>query len=139
MNFAKFLRTPFLQNTFARLLLKWNKTKRLPLLIAFSSLSDISTTLKIGITITWSFTLSYVIAITHYDAGKRYHITMSHQSQYVIGLYRDVNPINADIATISGAHWKLMLIISLSAHFAFALTIFIIISTFRIILTFQKK
>ena len=26
------------------------------------------------------------------DTGKRYHITMSPQSQYVIGLYRDVNP-----------------------------------------------
>ena len=33
-------------------------------LIAFSSLSDINTTLKIGITITWSFTLRYVIATT---------------------------------------------------------------------------
>ena len=27
----------------------------------------------------------------HYDVGKRYHITMSPQSQNVIGLYRDVN------------------------------------------------
>ena len=64
MNFPKFLRTPFLQNTLARLLLKWNKTTCLPLLIAFSSLSDINTTLKIDITTTWSFTLRYVIAKT---------------------------------------------------------------------------
>ena len=35
---------------------KWNK-------IAFSSLSDINTTFKIGITVIWSFTLHYVIAI----------------------------------------------------------------------------
>ena len=28
----------------------------------------------------------------HYDAGKRYHITTSPQSQYVIGLYRELNP-----------------------------------------------
>ena len=41
---------------------KWNKTC-LPLLIAFSSLSDINTTLKTGITVTWSFTLHYVITI----------------------------------------------------------------------------
>ena len=27
----------------------------------------------------------------HYVAGKRYHITISLQSQYVIGLYRNVN------------------------------------------------
>ena len=33
-------------------------------LIAFSSLTDINTILKIGITITWSFTLRYVIATT---------------------------------------------------------------------------
>ena len=32
--------------------------------MAFSSLSDISTTLKIGNTITWSFTLGYIIATT---------------------------------------------------------------------------
>ena len=38
---------------------KWN---RLPLLIAFLPLSDINTTLNIGITITWSFTLRYVTA-----------------------------------------------------------------------------
>ena len=43
---------------------KWNKATCLLLLIAFSSLSDIITTLKIGITITWSFTLRYVIAAT---------------------------------------------------------------------------
>ena len=61
----------------------------LPLLIAFSSLSDINTTLKIGITATRSFTLRYVI---NYDVGKRYHITMSLQSQYVVGLNRDQNP-----------------------------------------------
>ena len=36
---------------------KWNK-------IAFSSLSDINTTLKIGNTVTWSFTLHYIIATT---------------------------------------------------------------------------
>ena len=62
LNFSKVLRTPFLQNISARLLLKWNKTKCLLLLITLSSLSDINTTLKIGITITWSFTLRYVIA-----------------------------------------------------------------------------
>ena len=62
VNFAKFLRAPFWQITSGWLLLKWNKTKGLSLLIAFSSLSDINTTLKIGITITWSFTLRYVIA-----------------------------------------------------------------------------
>ena len=43
---------------------KWNRTTYLPLLIAFSSLSDINTTLKIGITIKWSLTLRYVIATT---------------------------------------------------------------------------
>ena len=64
VNFAKFLRTPFWQITSGWLLLKWNKTKGLSLLIAFSSLSGINTTLKIGITITWSFTLRYVIATT---------------------------------------------------------------------------
>ena len=64
VNFAKFLRTPFSQSTSKQLLLKWSKMNCLPLLIAFSSLSDINTTLKIGITITWSFTLCYVIAIT---------------------------------------------------------------------------
>ena len=42
---------------------KWNKTC-LPILIAFSSLPDINTTLKNGITIKWSFTLRYVIATT---------------------------------------------------------------------------
>ena len=36
----------------------------LSLLIAFSSLSDINTTLKIGVTITWSFMLHYVTATT---------------------------------------------------------------------------
>ena len=86
MNFAKFLRTPFLQITSARLVLNWNKTKCLLLSrIAFLSLSDINKTLKIGITITWSFLLRYVSLEYHYDAGKT-------QSQYVIGLYRDVNP-----------------------------------------------
>ena len=64
VNFAKFLRTPFLQNTSGQLFLRWNKTKCLPLLIAFSSLSDINTISKIGITITWSFTLCYFIATT---------------------------------------------------------------------------
>ena len=59
LNSSKVLRTSFLQNISARLLLKWNKTKCLLLLITFSSLSDINTTLKIGITITWSFTLRY--------------------------------------------------------------------------------
>ena len=43
--------------------IKWNKTC-LPLLIVFSSLPDINTTLKIGITIKWSFTWRYVIAKT---------------------------------------------------------------------------
>ena len=38
VNFAKFLRTFFLQTTFERLLLKWNKMKCLPLLIAFSNI-----------------------------------------------------------------------------------------------------
>ena len=64
MNFAKFLRTPFLQNTSGRVLLKRKKTKCLPISIEFSSFSDINTTLEIGITITWSFTLRYVIATT---------------------------------------------------------------------------
>ena len=27
-----------------------------------------------------------------YDVGKRYHITMSLQYQYVVGLHRDENP-----------------------------------------------
>ena len=35
-----------------------------PLSVAFSSLSDINTTLKTGITIIWSFTLRYVITTT---------------------------------------------------------------------------
>ena len=70
MNFEKFPRTPFLQNTAGQLLLKWNKTKCLLLLIAYSPLTDINTTFKIGITIASNFTLLYVI---------------------VIGLYRDVN------------------------------------------------
>ena len=43
---------------------KRNKTTRLPLLIPLSPLSDINTTLKIGITITCSFTLHYVITTT---------------------------------------------------------------------------
>ena len=64
VNFAKFLRTPFLQNNSERLPLKWNKTKCLPFLIAFLFLFDINTALKIGITITWSFTMRYVIATT---------------------------------------------------------------------------
>ena len=42
---------------------KWNKTC-LSLLIAFSSLSNINTALKISITILWSFKLHYVIATT---------------------------------------------------------------------------
>ena len=92
VNFAKFLITPFLQNTSGWLLLKWNKTKCLPLLIAFSYVSDINTTWKIDIIITWSFTMRYVTLQHHYDVGKRYHITMSLQCQYVIGLYRDVYP-----------------------------------------------
>ena len=41
--------------------LKRNETKCLLLLIEFSSLSESNTTLKIGITITWSFTLRYNI------------------------------------------------------------------------------
>ena len=42
-----------------------------PLLITFSSLSDINLTLKIGITITWSFTLRYVIATTSLRCWKK--------------------------------------------------------------------
>ena len=42
---------------------KWNKACLLSL-IAFSPLCDINTTLNIDITITWSFTLRYVIATT---------------------------------------------------------------------------
>ena len=67
---------------------RWKNTC-FPLLIAFSYLSDINTTLKIGITLTRSFTLCYVIATTW--CWKRY-ITMSLQCQYVIGLYHDENP-----------------------------------------------
>ena len=91
VNFAKFLRTPFLQNTSARLLLKWNKTKCLPLLIAFSSLSDINTKLKIGITITWSFTLRCVIATTSLWCWKKIYNDVTSISN-VIGLYRNANP-----------------------------------------------
>ena len=76
VNFAKFLRIPYLLNAYGRLLLKRNKTKCLPSLIAFSSLSDINVTLKIGITLTWSFTLRYTIATKYYDVGKRYYITI---------------------------------------------------------------
>ena len=47
---------------------KCNKTC-LTLLIVFSSLSDINTTLKIGITITLSFSLHYVIATTSLLVG----------------------------------------------------------------------
>ena len=42
---------------------KWNKTCS-PLLIAFSSLSDVNVTLETGITTTWRFTLRYLIATT---------------------------------------------------------------------------
>ena len=52
----------------------------------------INTTLKIGITITWNFTLCYVIATISLWCWKRYHITMSLQSQYVIIIYHNVNP-----------------------------------------------
>ena len=31
---------------------------------------------------------------------------MSLQSQYVVGLYRNVNPTKTDVATISRAHWE---------------------------------
>ena len=36
---------------------------------------------------------------------------MSPQSQYVIGLYGDVNPTKTDVATILGAHWVMRLVI----------------------------
>ena len=91
MYFTKYLRTLFLQNTSGRLLLKQNKTKSLPLLIEFSCLSDINTTLKIGIIITRSFNFATLSLQHQYDVGKRYHITMSLQSQHIIGLYRDVD------------------------------------------------
>ena len=29
----------------------------------------------------------------HFDVGKRYHVTMSFQCKYVVGLHRDENPI----------------------------------------------
>ena len=42
----------------------------------------------------------------HYGVGKRYHITMSLQCQYVIGLHRDENPTKSrsyhDIACTLG-------------------------------------
>ena len=92
VNFAKFLRISYLQNTSGRLLLKWNKTKCLPSLTAFSSLSDINVTLKIGITLTWSFTLRYAIATIPLWCWKKIPYNDSLQFQYMIGLYRDVNP-----------------------------------------------
>ena len=103
VNFAKFLRIPYLQNTYGRLLLKRNKTKCLPSLIAFSSLSDINVTLKIGITLTWSFTLRYTIATKLLWCWKKILHNDSLQFQYVIGLYRDVNPTKNDVTTINTA------------------------------------
>ena len=89
VNFAKFLRASFLQNTSGRLFMKWNKTKCLPLLITFSSLSDINTTLKIGMTVTWSFILRYVIAITSLWCWKKIS-------------YNDVTTISKRNRSISG-------------------------------------
>ena len=67
---------------------KWNKTY-LPLLLAFSSLYDVNTTLKIGITIVWSFKLRYVI--TNIIILGKYHITTP-LFIYEISLHRDENP-----------------------------------------------
>ena len=66
---------------------KWNKTC-LPLLIAFSSLSDINTTLKF---LSLENEVLYCVTLSlrhHYDIGMRYHITMSLQCHYVVGLHR---------------------------------------------------
>ena len=66
----------------------WNK---LPSIFAFLFISDMNTTLKIGITVTWSFTLRYAISIPSLWRWKK--ISMSVQCKYIIGLHRDKNPI----------------------------------------------
>ena len=54
-------------------------------LIAYSTLSDINRTLKIGITIKWSLKLHYVVAVASLWLGRRFHITMSFLCQYLVG------------------------------------------------------
>ena len=49
-------------------------------------------TLKIGITMTEVLHHLKLSVQYHYDVAKRYHIAMSLQCQYVVGLHRDENP-----------------------------------------------
>ena len=94
-------------NTSRLLLLKCNKTKRLPLLTAFSSLSDINTTLKICISIIWSFTLRYVIATTSLWLLKK--ISYNDVTSISVGNWSisqcKYNQQKTNVATVSGAHW----------------------------------
>ena len=90
------------------LLLKCNKTKLLPLLTAFSSLSDINTTLKICISIIWSFTLRYVIATTSLWLLKK--ISYNDVTSISVGNWSmsqcKYNQQKTNVATVSGAHWN---------------------------------
>ena len=94
-------------STSGLLLLKCNKTKRLPLLTAFSSLSDINTTLKICISIIWSFTLRYVIATTSLWLLKK--ISYNDVTSISVGNWSmsqcKYNQQKTNVATVSGAHW----------------------------------
>ena len=89
------------------LLLKCNKTKRLPLLTAFSSLSDINTTLKICTSIIWSFTLRYVIATTSLWLLQK--ISYNDVTSISVGNWSmsqcKYNQQKTNVATVSGAHW----------------------------------
>ena len=95
-------------STSGLLLLKCNKTKRLPLLTAFSSLSDINTTLKICISIIWSFTLRYVIATTSLWLLKK--ISYNDVTSISVGNWSmsqcKYNQQKTNVATVSGAHWN---------------------------------
>ena len=89
------------------LLLKCNKTKRLPLLTAFPSLSDINTTLKICTSIIWSFTLRYVIATTSLWLLQK--ISYNDVTSISVGNWSmsqcKYNQQKTNVATVSGAHW----------------------------------
>ena len=77
-----------------------------------------------------------------YDVGKRYHITMPPQSQYVIGLYRDIIQQKTDVATISGAHWDITLlllkVLEFLLHSAFFLEILEVLRNLTFLQTIWK-
>ena len=63
--------------------------------------------------ITWSFTCTTLALQNNFDVGKRRHIKMSLQWQYVICLHHDENPTkNPCYQNISPRHWKTGLVSS---------------------------